>query len=97
VGLKSNTNDHQFEKDYDEILKKLKRLIRDSQDIKMVVEKRLNTIEPDQIMVLLQELIPKAIRDLSQIYRFLNKYGYNDNVEQIQKDDWPEKNRPKQK
>jgi len=84
VGLKSNKNDRQFEKDHDEALKKLRKLIRDSESIKKTVENRLDKDAPEEIMTLLRELIPKAIIDLGQIYSFLNKYGYSDNVEKAQ-------------
>jgi len=97
VGLKSKTGDRQFEKDYDEILKKLEGLIRNSETIKQTVEKRLDKDAMNQILALLRELVPKAIKDLGQIYLFLNKYGYNNNVEQIQKDDRPGESRPTEK
>ena len=77
----------EFEKDYSEAVKKLNQVIRDSQTVTKAIEEKLNEGELEKLMVLMRELMPITIQNLSAVYYFLNKYESKGHVEKIAKDD----------
>ncbi len=88
----------EFEKDYSEAVKKLNQAIRDSQSITKAIDEKLNEGELEKLMVLMRELMPITIQNLSTVYRFLNKYESKRHVEKIAKDDLcGEETKPNQK
>ncbi len=91
-----NSYEDSFEKDYQEILLKLKSATEDSATIRRAVEQNLSEDELTKLMTLMRERMPRVMDNLGQIYQFLTKYGYNDNVGRIQEDFQPEKEKPEQ-
>lgn len=72
--MQSNTADNQFDKEYLEAVTKLNLALKNSEAIASEIDRKLNEAELSELITRLRELMPVAIKNLSEVYRFLNKY-----------------------